>query len=425
MFKEFMIEDVIRMIGGRTALNSRELIRGISIDSRRTRPGELFFALKGTRADGHRYTKEAILKGAAACVVEKGSGAESEIVVDDTLYALGELARNYRRSFQPITIGITGTNGKTTVKNLVAAILQKRFRVLRTRKNYNSLIGLPLTVVDLSKDVDYLVLEMGTSSPGEIERLCNIARPSIGVITNIGPGHLQGLGSLEGVRKEKLSLIYALPDDGFGLVGDGIGAVSKKNVFRFARDMVGDVRIGEDGSHFTCRGVDFYTPLLGLGNIDNCLAALCLTSRVGVDTQFQITALAEMRPEPGRMEPIRQDRLLIINDSYNSNPASLEAAVNFVAGLKRRKVFILGDMLELGAQSRDLHARIGDYVRDHCEVLLTYGTDAKFFGGQYFRDKIELLRYLRRNLEGDEVVLIKASRALRFEDIVGSLTRWL
>ena len=421
MFKELMTKDIVKMIEGKTTLNSRELVRGISINSKVTRPGDLFFALKGEHTDGHFFTTEALDNGAVGVVVQRPTTSKSDIVVSDTIFALGELARKYRSSFYPKTIGITGTNGKTTVKKLVASILNKKHEILYTKKNFNSLIGLPLTILELTGTEEYLVLEMGTSNHGEIGRLCEIAKPSIGVITNIGPGHLDGLETIEGIRKEKLSLINCLPEDGFALVGDGVGDVERENVYRFSMDMLDNIRIDEHGSHFTCNGINFFTPLLGLGNVYNCLAAIRLTSIIGVESDIQRTTIADAVPESGRLEPIRINGMLIINDTYNANPVSMKAALDFMATLKRPKVCILGDMRELGEQSRNLHIEIGQYARERCEVLLTTGADARYYGGRHFNDRRALTGYLVKYLNGDEVVLIKASRAFKFENIIDGL----
>ncbi len=423
MFREFMIKDIAKMVGSTTRVSYRELARGISINSRETKQGDVFFALKGEHTDGHFYTEEALLNGALAVVVEKSTNVEPEILVADTLFALGQLAKEYRNLFNPRTIAITGTNGKTTVKNLLGAILQKRNSILLTKKNYNSLIGLPLTLFDLSSEEDYLVVEMGTSSPGEIKRLCEIAQPDIGVITNIGPGHLKGLGSLEGVRQEKLSLVESLPEAGFALIGEGISDVSGKNVLRFSLDMCKDIELSEYGSSFTFNGTKFFTGLLGIENVYNSAAALCVTRELDFDYNAQRIGLAEIRPEPGRLEPIHSNGLFIVNDSYNANPVSMRAAINYTAQLKRRKVFVFGDMLELGQQSDSLHREIGAYARERCDVLLTFGKRAELYQGKHFKKKDELLRFLIANLEGNEVVLIKASRALHFEEIVSDLLR--
>ncbi len=423
MFREFMIKDIARMIGSKTRVSCRELARGISINSKETEQGDIFFALKGEHTDGHFYTEEALMNGALAVVVEKNTSAEPEILVRDTLFALGQLAKEYRGFFKPKTIAITGTNGKTTVKNLLGAILQKRNSTLFTKKNYNSLIGLPLTLFDLSSDEEYLVVEMGTSSPGEIRRLCEIAQPDIGVITNIGPGHLKGLGSLEGVRQEKLSLLDSLPENGLAVIGEGIPDVIGIDVLRFSLDMCKDIELSEYGTSFTFNGNRFFTPLLGIENVYNCAAALCLTSKLGFDYTAQRIALGEIRHEPGRLEPIHINGLLIINDTYNANPVSMRSAMNYAAQLKRRKVFVFGDMLELGRQSNNLHREIGEYARERCDVLLTFGEAAELYQGRHFKKKDELVRFLIANLEGDEAILIKASRTFHFEEMVYDLLR--
>ncbi|MGB3341007.1 MAG: UDP-N-acetylmuramoyl-tripeptide--D-alanyl-D-alanine ligase [bacterium] len=424
MYREFMTATIAGMINGSTEMSSRELVRRVSINSKATKPGDLFFALKGEHTDGHYFISEAQKNGAVAVVVEEDKGIGEQIIVADTLFALGELAKKYRSMFEPKTIAVTGTNGKTTVKNLIGAILRMRYNTLFTKKNYNSLIGLPLTLLDLTGDEDYLVVEMGTSNPGEIQRLCDIARPDIGVITTIGPGHLEGLGSIEGVKKEKLSLIKALPNDGIGVIGEGIDH-SQANVINFNIEMLSDVQLTEYGSNFIFDEHVFFTPLLGMGNVMNCLAALCVCTKLGINYDIQRAALEKIKPEAGRLEPLYHDRILLINDTYNANPVSMKMAVDFAAALPRRKIFILGDMLELGKSSTDLHNDIGDYVRDQCDLLLSFGEKSRNYRGKHFTDKLDLVRYLIGNLHGEEVILIKASRSLHFEQIVQDILRLL
>jgi UDP-N-acetylmuramoyl-tripeptide--D-alanyl-D-alanine ligase len=423
MFREFVLGEVIKMMDGTSMMSGQELVRGVSIDSRTARPGDLFFALKGSRTDGHEYVSDALERGALAAVVHQDRPGPRGIKVRDTLFALGELARKYRHHFTVKTIGITGTNGKTTVKNLITSILKKCSKVVATSKNYNSLIGLPLTIFRVSGDEDYLVLEMGTNAPGEIKRLCDIAAPDIGMITNIGPGHLAGLDSIDGIRKEKLSLIDSLPEKGIGLVGEGVNPTFSSNITQLSTELLDRVDITEHGSTFTVSGESFSTRLLGAGNVYNCLCAICLTRELGVAYEVQRAAIAETEPEPGRMEPIWIEDLLIIDDTYNANPVSMKAAIDFTAQSKRRRVFVLGDMLELGARSQGLHREAGVYAQQHADVLLTYGNEAEAYGGRHFSEQIDLIRHLAQCLRGDEIVLIKASRALRFENIVRGLAR--
>ncbi|MGD9379449.1 MAG: UDP-N-acetylmuramoyl-tripeptide--D-alanyl-D-alanine ligase [candidate division WOR-3 bacterium] len=425
MFREFTLGEIIEMLNGTTEMSVQELVRGVSIDSRTTKPGDLFFALQGSRTDGHEFVADALGNGALAAVVQRGNISLRGIRVEDTLFALGELARNYRGQFSIKTIGITGTNGKTTVKNLVAAVLKSCSKVVSTSKNYNSLIGLPLTVFRVSGDEDYLVLEMGTNAPGEIKRLCDIAIPDVGLITNVGPGHLAGLDSIEGIQQEKLSLIKALPENGIGLVGEGVDVPVRSNITRLSTELLDRVEITEHGSHFTVDDKPYFTRLLGTSNVYNCLAAICLTSKLGIAYEMQHAAIAEVGPEPGRMEPIWIEDLLIIDDTYNANPVSMKAAMDFAAQSARRKVFVLGDMLELGVGSETLHRDVGAYAQQCADLLLTYGKEAGLYGGRHFAEQVELVRYLTECLRGDEIVLVKASRALRFENVVSRLTRLL
>ncbi|MBE0433022.1 UDP-N-acetylmuramoyl-tripeptide--D-alanyl-D-alanine ligase [candidate division WOR-3 bacterium] len=423
MFREFTVERITRAMHGKTDLAVPELVRRVTIDSRETGPGDLFFALRGKRTDGHNHAADALRQGAVAAVVDRPLATGREIVVSDTLRALGELARCYRNHCPVRTIGITGTNGKTTVRNLVAAILSKEHRVLRAQGNYNSLIGLPLTIFGLQGNEDYLVVEMGTNAAGEIKRLCDIARPETGVITNIGPGHLEGLGSIEGVRKEKLSLVDSLPPNGLCLVGDGVGDLARDRVARFSMSMLERVELTEYGSHFSYQSKAYVTRLLGAANVGNCLAAILLTSMLGVTYPVQRAAVAELKPNAGRLEPLVWDRLLVINDTYNANPASMKTAIDFVGQLKRRKIIVLGDMLELGAQSRKLHEETGAYAAARADLFVTLGQEARYYHGEHFAGANELVRYLSGKIAGNEVVLFKASRALRFENHIRALAR--
>jgi len=425
MFHELMLDEIAKMVGSRALNSRRELVRGVSINSLRTKPGDVFFALRGQHTDGHRYVTDALQRGAVAVVVEKSQSIPGEILVSDTLFALGELARNYRGRFRVKTIGITGTNGKTTVRNLVAAILGRHSNVLYTNKNYNSLIGLPLTVLRLSGVEDYLVVEMGTSAPGEIKRLCDIAQPDVGMVTNVGPGHLEGLNSVDGVRKEKLSLIESLPAEGIAVVGEGVNISGRNNIIEFSTHMLEALQITEHGSYFTYKNNAFFTSLLGIGNAYNCLAAICLTSALGIDYETQRVAIEEAQPEPGRMKPIHMNGLLVIDDTYNANPVSMQAAIDFVAQLRRKKILVLGDMLELGEETEHLHRDIGVYAQNHADLLVTFGHASRHYDGEHFSEEHKLLLYLKEKIAGDEVVLFKASRGLHFEKFVNGLARLL
>lgn len=431
MFKEMTMRDLAMIVQARNAGHGRELIRGVSIDSRTVHPGEVFFALKGENTDGHLHVGSARVRGAVAAVVGQPQGNAGEILVPDPLFALGELGRDYRDRFRPVVIGITGTNGKTTVKNILTCLLRTKYRVRSTWKNYNSLIGLPLTLFHLDGTEDFLVLELGSNHPGEIARLRAISRPQIGVITNVGPGHLAGLGSVDGVRKEKMTLLENLSSPGFGVAGDGVytdcpdpddQSVSG-NIVRFSLIDAADIVLTEIGSRFHYRSRVYFTPLLGLGNVYNCVAALTVAVRLGLDPEALDAALTKLIPEPGRMEPIRRGNLLLLNDTYNANPVSMRCALDYVAGLKRRRVLVLGDMKELGPESVAQHQAIGSYARDRGDLILTLGDEAAHYQGRHFSEPDRLVDALIDDLTGDEVVLVKASRSLRFEKIVTEILR--
>lgn len=424
MFRELMLEQVISILNGKTQLQGRELVRSVSIDSRNTQPGALFFALRGHRTDGHEYTAHALERGACAVVVDHRTGNKGEIIVADTLYSLGTLASAYRQACASqgvCTIGVTGTNGKTTVKNAIAAILSMDRQVLSSKKNYNSLIGLPLSLFDLNSDHQFIVLEMGTSRPGEIARLCEIARPDIGVITCIGSGHLQDLGSLTGVREEKLALIRSLPSRGIGFIGEGVGDIRGRNIVQIDQSQVFNIEITEYGSTFTFQGHEFSTPLLGKANVYNCLIALCVTQHIGVTYTTQHAVLRTLQPEPGRLVPFQRDGILFIDDTYNANPVSMRAAIDFAAHINRSRVFILGDMLELGIHAKHMHEEIGTIAQKNCDMLVTLGPLARYYGGKHFTEKGALVHHVLSSLTGDDLILIKASRGLFFEDILDML----
>ena len=421
MFKEITVRDLAKIIRARHKIQSRELVRGVSIDTRTLRPGDVFFALPGEQTDGHRYIAAAIRRGACACVVQRSTNGSAGILVENTLFALGELGRHYRSRFAPIVIGITGTSGKTTVKNILHRLLAVRYRVRSAAKNYNSLIGLPLSLFAWTGEEEVGILEMGTSGPGEIARLCAIARPKIGVITMIGPGHLQGLASIAGVRAEKAALLQALPADGFSVTGDGIGPVDRPNRIAFSMSDAQEITMDEYGSRFRFRNRFFTTRLLGPGNVYNCLAALTVALELGVPDQAAADVLTEIGPEPGRFEPIRRRRILVINDAYNANPVSMQSALEFIARLERRAVYVLGDMRELGPESSAYHRSIGETARRCGGLLLTMGDEARSYGGRHFTDRHRLVEHLLEGLGGDEVILVKASHALGFDRIVDDL----
>lgn len=430
-------------------------ITGVSTDSRKTAPGEVFFALKGPNFDGHAFAPEVLKRGAAAIVVEKdiaGTLPENACVikVDDTLKALGRLAAYYRGLFNVPVLAISGSAGKTTTKEMAASILAVSRPVLKTEGNLNNLIGLPLTLFRLDKSHRAAVVELGISEDWEMERLVGICRPDVGLITNIGPAHLESLGSIEGVAGAKGPLFTGLSRDAVRIVNlddewtvrlaSGIRNVM---TYSLSNDKKADVNVREysfdegfSGARviYEVRGeaVEVRLNAAGAANIINGAAAIAAALAFGVKSEEMAEGLSSFRQISGRMGVVKTGNLNIIDDTYNANPSSVKAALKTLSAAKGRKVAILGDMLELGAASTEEHRKIG-------EAAGGYGIDAVISIGQWagstaegarasgvkeshgFSSKKEALAALPEVLRDGDWVLVKGSRSTRLEEIVAAL----
>lgn len=375
---ELKILDVAEVTGGEMISSGPPgTIKSVSIDSRTVRPGELFIAVKGENFDGHDFMAEAASKGASAIMAERFTGSlrtsqgTALIKVPDTKRAMGKLAHYIRRNSGLPVLCITGTNGKTTVKEMTAAALSGKFNVLKSRRSYNNIIGLSLTWFDLDVLDQIAVLEVGTSMPGEIAELGSIARPDAVVITNIGDGHLEKLVDRRGVLEEKASLIDAIaPGGAVFLNGDDellsklphlVGKVmfygfSEKCVFR-----ISDVSGGPDGTSFVLNGEEYSIPAEGTHNVYNAAAAIAAAGYFGVERSLIREAIRKVSLPGMRLERIKAGGVVLINDSYNSNPGSFEAAIETLTGTSSAAGtgVVAGEMLELGRKSQELHRRVG------------------------------------------------------------------
>ena len=443
--------------GGRL-LGADASFHSVVTDTRRDCNGALFVALRGERFDGHDYVAQAAAQGAAAALVDRPSPSDLALelsvdlplwLVDDTRIGLGRLASAWRDRFRGQVAAVTGSNGKTTVKEMLAAILAQVGPTRATQGNLNNDIGMPLTLLS-ARDESFLVLEMGANHPGEIAYMTAIARPQVALITNAGRAHLEGFGSLDGVARAKGEIAQGLPADGtFVVPGDSPYTPSwqalaeGRGLRTFALDGPGDItaeaariRLAWDRSGFRTQfvaridGVE--TPLeialTGRHNVRNALAATAASLALGVPLEAVQTGLLTLRPVPGRLDPRRCDGLRILDDTYNANPDSLAAAIDVLAGLTGPQWLVLGDLGELGASSAALHAEVGALARRAgLDRLVTLGREsaaasAAFgVGARHFEDLGALLAYLRDALEADAVVLIKGSRAARMERIVQGL----
>ncbi|RIW32735.1 UDP-N-acetylmuramoyl-tripeptide--D-alanyl-D-alanine ligase [Bacillus salacetis] len=449
--------EIARMIQVENDLSAFQdvTIQGVSIDSRKIEKGNLFIPFKGENVDGHKYVEGAIESGAAASLWEKDVPNPPEglpiIIVKDSLKALQNLSTAYRHELGIKVVGITGSNGKTTTKDMAANLLSLKYKVQKTQGNYNSHIGLPLTILDLEKDTEVAVLEMGMSGFGEIEQLSNIARPDAAIITNIGESHLQDLGSREGIAKAKLEIISGLKEDGlfvyYGdepLLQERIGKEWPFKVETFGNGEGStlyplEVKTTESGSLFrvnAAEDTEIELPVLGGHNVMNALASMLIAKEMGIDYKempqaFQQLKLTQMRME--MLEGKRGEKLL--NDAYNASPTSMRAAINLLSELRgySKKILVAGDMLELGPNEEAYHYEVGQEVKKgKIDLVFTYGTLAKQtakgaaenIGEENvfsFDDKQVLGKKLESILEGDEILLFKASRGMKLEEVIEQL----
>lgn len=428
----FELTEIANLTGGVLKGDGTIKVFVVVTDSRKVKPNSLFVAIKGEHLDGHDYVKEALGDGARAALVEKDTGDVPLVIVDNSISALGVLAHDYLSRLDVKKIGITGTNGKTTTKALIGSILKRKAATCVAEKSYNNAIGIPLTIFRIQADDRYLVLEYGTNHPGEIDGLLKIASPDCGVLTNIGPGHLEGFGSIEGVRKEKLRLLQAVDHDGLTVYpGDFDPEGVKANKITFgigSGDIDGsDVVFDEDGSKFKVFNRQYRLRLLGRGNVLNSLAAIAIARTLEVDDQDIAAGLYECRPTSGRLILMKKDGVKILDDSYNSNPVSMREAVEVMGMIKaKRRIMVLGDMLELGPDAAKIHQDLGRDLKGRADLLITYGEIAENFikgfeSGRHFTEKGEIIDNLNRDIRPGDLILVKGSRRMAMEEIVRGL----
>lgn len=421
---------------------------GVATDTRTLEPGSLFVALRGERYDAHAFLNEAAARGASGAVVERvPEGAPAELtyyVVPDTLAALGALARRYRRSLDARVAAVVGSNGKTTTKELARAVVASRYRVHATHGNLNNLVGVPLTLLASPPGAEALVIEIGTNSPGEVERLGRIVEPDVAIVTAIAEEHLEGLGDLAGVLREETSILGLLGEDGLALVSEEPPELAERARSLAARVRVAGwggradaelraegVALDEEGrARFTWRGREVRLGFRGRPNVRNALLALGLGLEWGVDPDAAAAALAAVEPAGMRGELHRYGELVVIADCYNANPASVDAALDLLSSLPRgrRRVVVLGSMLELGESSDALHRRTASLAAaSDIDLIVATGEFARAFaphaaelGDRLVAAEDPLAAYpaLARRLTGRETVLLKGSRGVALERLL-------
>ena len=427
-------------------------VTGVSTDSRTIGEGELFVAISGLNQDGHKFIRYAAAEGARAAVVEKPSLTPSGlpyITVANTMEALGRIARGYRWRPPLIPwIAVTGSNGKTTTRELLSLMLQSRWKVRTSQRNWNNFVGLPLSMLGPPDDAGAAVMEMGANHPGEIARLREICVPTIGIVTSTGASHLEGLGSRRGVAAEKSDIFGWLPEDGLAVYpaddrnADVLAAavVHRSATFSLAgeADLVArNIRLSVAGSAFEVGGMEVRLPLLGRHNVRNFLAAALAARHLGVGFEESALAVARARPVAGRLQVvITPAGLNVVNDSYNANPDSTRAALEIFMDLPEgRKIAVLGDMLELGGDSRRLHRDIGLLAgMSGLDALFATGPESVIMAEaaqsnahilvRHFRSLDALWLSLRDYVAAGDWILVKGSRSMKMERVVNELADW-
>jgi UDP-N-acetylmuramoyl-tripeptide--D-alanyl-D-alanine ligase len=451
--RRLSLRDIGEISGSEVAagrsLPANVFVSGYSFDTRRLKRGDLFFALKGEERDGHTFVKEAFERGAVAAVVERrieGVGEEFvQIIVTSPLETLQRIASHERHSIDIPVIAISGSNGKTTTKDMLAIVLAAKMRVHKSPGNFNNHIGVPLSLLGLDEDDEVLVIEMGSNHRGEIKNLCKIALPTIGLITNVGRAHIGHFGTIEEIAREKTDILRSLTGDGTGVVNAddpvllsalaGVDAdLVTFGVTEAADFRATDIRGSEGGGvAFSVGGARVELKCPGLHNVYNAVAAVAAASLFGVSPAEAGRILADY--EPLRMKVTEAGGLTIIDDSYNANPDSVKAALDVVSSMGgRRRVFVMGEMHELGRSAETLHADVGRAVASSgIDILIGIGrltgsaVDAARASGMspeaavYFARKQEAIEQMPAMIKPHDIVLVKGSRMTGLEEISEAL----
>ena len=458
---KLLLSRIAEFITATGQYDGRATAQGYSIDSRTVQPGELFFAVKGERLDGHDFVEQALSRGAIAAVVEKQrlarySNRDGLLPVDDTLVALQTLATAVRKMWGKTAIAVTGSMGKTTTKEAMAHLLAIEYRVHRTKGNFNNHFGLPLGLLMLEPEYDLAVVEMGMSHPGEISALARIALPNQAVVTNVAPVHLESFESIAGIARAKYELIESLPHGGTAVLNADdeyvcqFGRDFKGKVILFGFKSTADVRaenievLGPEGTRFDLVSREVrqlvQSPLLGKHNVSNVLAAAAIALEHGITPSEIAQALPFLQPADKRGQVVQLGNISVLYDCYNSSPKALMAAVDTLAAMPaRRRIVVAGEMLELGATGEHLHRECGRYIAGNAagsgggsklDFLLGVRGLAKpmveaarevGMKAEFVATPEEAGEWLARETREGDVVLLKASRGVKLEK---ALEKW-
>lgn len=451
MFK-YTVNQIVKAVEGDLIKGKgNKLLKGVSTDTRKLKDEELFVALKGEKFDAHDFIDNDLKKRVKAVIVEKNIDVDFDIIirVKDTTKALQKMAKFHRANFKNMkVIGITGSSGKTSTKDILYNILRKKYEVKKNKGNLNNHIGVPLTLFRIDGKEDFFIVEMGMSSKGEINLLAEIAKPQIGIVTNVSRAHLEFFNSVKEIAKAKGELIEALNNDGLAVLNydNKYTDILKKQAEKDIRYIYFGFQKGADyyikSFHYRDDGIDFElatknnvyrlkTNLFGEHNLYNIAAAVACARQVGVKWSLIKEVLKNIKLTNLRSEIKDFKGIKFINDCYNANPQSMKNAIKMLKEIKgNKKIAVLGDMLELGKVKREAHKEIGAYlVEKNIDYLLTTGKLGRYIiegahekgmdrsKARYFDDKLKISTYLKKISDKNDIVLIKGSRGIKMEDI--------
>ncbi|RKS86940.1 UDP-N-acetylmuramoyl-tripeptide--D-alanyl-D-alanine ligase [Orbus hercynius] len=442
------IKDLLQVVGGQCVAvnNDDKIITDITIDSRKMSSGALFIALMGEKFDGHEFVKQAVTEGASVALVSHQIDDKTpQIIVQDTHLALGQIATWVREHSTAKVVALTGSSGKTSVKEMTAAILSQCGQTLFTKGNLNNDIGVPLTLFQLTEQDEFAVIELGANHIGEIAYTTQMVKPHSALINNIAQAHLEGFGSLDGVAKAKSEIFLGLPMQGIAIVNldsyrqNWLDDLNDKKIYSFAlqntdADFYAQNIVQSAGTEFILHTpigkVVIHLPLLGLHNVANAVASAALAISVGANLEQIKTGLQSVKAVKGRLFPIPlNDDQLILDDSYNANIGSMTAAIDVLAGQRGYKILVVGDMAELGNDSVYLHQQIGEKAHNaNLDCVISVGENSalisQFSGvGHHFQDKSQASIFLRQILQMQPIatVLVKGSRSSKMEEVIHNI----
>lgn len=428
-----------------------QAIYSVQTDSREQMPNSLFIPIVGERFNAHDYIEQAIENGAVASLWDKRYALPEKVkhkcnffYVDHTVEAMQDLANFYRKEINPIVIGITGSNGKTTTKDLVASVLETTYKTHKTAGNFNNDIGLPLTILTMPQDTEVLVLEMGMNDFGEIKRLSEVALPDYAIITNIGESHIEYLGSREGIAKAKLEIVEGLKNKDH-LIVDGdeallssltdYGKVTYCSFVHKDQAFIEDITVDLNKTTFRLGESSYEIPLTGKHHAKNASYAIMLARMLGIDEGKIKAGLQTMEYSQMRFELKKtKEGATIINDAYNASPTSMMGAIDIMKSLEayQQKIVVLGDIFELGSQAKYFHEKIGRMISSPIDLVFTFGENAKYIAQavdtskgnilvKHFTEEETLITQIKSHLDQETVILFKASRGMAFEGLVKQL----